>query len=65
MTKRERLEEYLMWLISPQDKGEQEKFRDVIDDHCAIANRIPCMTIGELTNEVNIQIKPYGLQIAQ
>jgi hypothetical protein len=61
--RREKLANYLQWLITPQNEKEQEKFCRVVDDYIELSQLIPSMGEAELIKEINIQLKPYNLQI--
>lgn len=55
--------DFLIWLITPQDDKERELFKDVIDAHCELMNRIDYLSEEELIAEINNQIKYTGLKI--
>jgi uncharacterized protein YjgD (DUF1641 family) len=53
----------LIWLITPQDEHEKELFKDVIDDHCELMNKINYLSEKELIDEINNQIKHLGIKV--
>ena len=57
------LRNYLEWLITPQNAGEQKEFADLVDDYLELKGRIPLMGRAELIKEINIQLKPFGTEI--
>ncbi len=62
-----KLQEYLRWLITPQNEAETKLFRDknLVDAYIEIEKRIPYMTELELMEEINTQLKPFNLSITQ
>ena len=62
-----KLQNYLRWLIQPQNDEETKRFREqnLVDVYIEIEKRIPTMTEQELIDEINVQTKPYKLQIME
>lgn len=60
---RQKLEDFLTWLITPQNDKEKARFGRVVDDYCELIIKIPHLTKNELMDEIDIQLKPYGLEV--
>lgn len=58
-----KLSEFLRWIITPQNELEQEKFKKVVDDYIELNNRIDDMSITQLMDEIDNQLKYLKLEI--
>ncbi len=59
---RQKYENFLTWLITPQDEKEAANFKDkgLVDDYILIINSTPNKTDDELLDSIDIQLKGYG-----
>ncbi len=65
MDKIDKLRNYLEWLITPENEEEAIEFKrlSLVDDYIDVISKIETMSEKELIEEINIQLKPYGLEI--
>jgi len=65
LEKKERLKNFLEYLITPQDETEAILFKenDCVDDYISIKSNLDNMTLEELIKEINIQLSPYKLEL--
>ena len=59
------LRNFLEYLITPQDSGEQFLFKskELVDEYIELNKKIPLFNKFELIEEINIQLLPYKLKI--
>ena len=62
MFDRNKYEDFLRWLITPQNDKESALFKSksLVDDYIEILNSIPSKTDKELLDSIDIQLKGYG-----
>lgn len=60
------LRNYLEWLITPQDAEESDRFKELnlVDGYIDIKSRIDSMSEVEFIEEIDKQIKGFGLEIS-
>lgn len=60
---RNKLYNYFIWLITPQDNEEKEKFKDVVDDYIQLKSIADNASVDELRIMINEQLSPYNLEL--
>jgi hypothetical protein len=62
---RRKYEEFMKWLITPQDEREQTIFKEkgLVDDYITILNSIPHKTDEELLDSIDNSLSNWNLEL--
>lgn len=60
-----KMENFLEWLITPQNDKESKLFKDkgLVDDYITILNSIPLKTDNELLDSIDIQLAQFNTSL--